>query len=146
METVERIGCTSHNIPSGKAPKSLKTVKWSTPIHFVISRSCVRVTPPAPECVDKRCDTGKSCTKVQDFLVYQGISAEIAAKTRALSLTSGKRRTGGRCTLQEIRAFRARTTSAAYDRLIRLACRGCDDRYRSADSLCGAGDHKALRQ
>ena len=49
---MERIGCTSRNIPSGKAPKSLKTVKWSTPIHFVISRSCVRVTPPAPKSIE----------------------------------------------------------------------------------------------
>ena len=46
---MERIGRTSRNIPSGKAPKSLKTVKWSARIHFVISRSCVRVTPPAPK-------------------------------------------------------------------------------------------------
>jgi len=38
---MERIGRTSHNIPSGKAPKSLKTVKWSAPIHFVISRSLI---------------------------------------------------------------------------------------------------------
>jgi len=49
---MERIGRTSHNIPSGKAPKSLKTVKWSAPIHFVISRSCVRVTPPAPKSIE----------------------------------------------------------------------------------------------
>ena len=49
---MERIGRTSRNIPSGKAPKSLKTVKWSTPIHFVISRSCVRVTPPAPKSIE----------------------------------------------------------------------------------------------
>ena len=46
---MERIGRTSRNIPSGKAPKSLKTVKWSARIHFVISRSGVRVTPPAPK-------------------------------------------------------------------------------------------------
>ena len=49
---MERIGRTSRNIPSGKAPKSLKTVKWSAPIHFVISRSCVRVTPPAPKSIE----------------------------------------------------------------------------------------------
>ena len=49
---MERIGRTSRNIPSGKAPKSLKTVRRSTPIHFVISRSCVRVTPPAPKSIE----------------------------------------------------------------------------------------------
>ena len=49
---MERIGCTSRNIPSGKAPKSLKTVKRSARIHFVISRSCVRVTPPAPKSIE----------------------------------------------------------------------------------------------
>ena len=52
METVERIGRTSRNIPSGKTPKSLKTVKRSARIHFVISRSCVRVTPPAPKSIE----------------------------------------------------------------------------------------------
>ena len=46
---MERIGRTSRNIPSGKAPKALKTVKRSVRIHFVISRSGVRVTPPAPK-------------------------------------------------------------------------------------------------
>ena len=46
---MERIGRTSRNIPSGKAPKALKTAKRSTPIHFVISRSCVRVTSLAPK-------------------------------------------------------------------------------------------------
>ena len=49
---MERIGRTSRNIPSGKAPKSLKTVRRSTPIHFVISRSGVRVTPPAPKSIE----------------------------------------------------------------------------------------------
>ena len=51
-KTMERIGRTSHNIPSGKAPKALKTVKRSAQIHFVISRSCVRVTPPAPKSIE----------------------------------------------------------------------------------------------
>ena len=64
---MERIGCTSRNIPSGKAPKSLKTVKWSTPIHFVISRSCVRVTPPAPKCVDERCNAENAARKCGVF-------------------------------------------------------------------------------
>ena len=49
---MERIGRTSRNIPSGKAPKALKTARRSTPIHFVISRSCVRVTPPAPKSIE----------------------------------------------------------------------------------------------
>ena len=37
------------NMRGGKAPKALKTAKRSAPIHFVISRSGVRVTPPAPK-------------------------------------------------------------------------------------------------
>ena len=49
---MERIGCTSRNIPSGKAPKALKTARRSARIHFVISRSCVRVTPPAPKSIE----------------------------------------------------------------------------------------------
>ena len=49
---MERIGRTSRNIPSGKAPKALKTARRSAPIHFVISRSCVRVTPPAPKSIE----------------------------------------------------------------------------------------------
>ena len=49
---MERIGRTSCNIPSGKAPKALKTARRSNPIHFVISRSCVRVTPPAPKSIE----------------------------------------------------------------------------------------------
>ena len=40
------------NMRGGKAPKSLKTVKRSVWIHFVISRSCVRVTPPAPKSIE----------------------------------------------------------------------------------------------
>ena len=71
---MERIGCTSRNIPSGKAPKSLKTVKWSTPIHFVISRSCVRVTPPAPKSIES---FGFRCffvTKNVENVVGQGVS------------------------------------------------------------------------
>ena len=36
-------------MPDGKASKALKTVKRRARIHFVISRSGVRVTPPAPE-------------------------------------------------------------------------------------------------
>ena len=49
METVERIGRTSRNIPSGKPQRALKSSGRSTRIHFVISRSCVRVTSLAPE-------------------------------------------------------------------------------------------------
>lgn len=49
METVERIGRTSRNIPSGKPQRALKSNGRSTRIHFVISRSCVRVTSLAPE-------------------------------------------------------------------------------------------------
>ena len=37
------------NMPDEKAPSALKTVKRSPRIYFVISRSCVRVTPPAPK-------------------------------------------------------------------------------------------------
>lgn len=47
---MERIGRTSHNIPSGKAPKSLKTVKWSAPIHFVNGRTySLRIIPKEKE-------------------------------------------------------------------------------------------------
>ena len=49
METVERIGRTSRNIPSGKPQRALKSSRRSARIHFVISRSCVRVTSLAPE-------------------------------------------------------------------------------------------------
>ena len=40
------------NMRGGKAPKALKTAKRSARIHFVISRSCVRVTPPAPKSIE----------------------------------------------------------------------------------------------
>ena len=46
---MERIGRTSRNIPSGKPQRALKSSGRSTRIHFVISRSCVRVTSLAPE-------------------------------------------------------------------------------------------------
>ena len=49
MDTVERIGRTSRNIPSGKPQRALKSSRRSARIHFVISRSCVRVTSLAPE-------------------------------------------------------------------------------------------------
>ena len=49
METVERIGRTSRNMPSGKPQRALKSSRRSARIHFVISRSCVRVTSLAPE-------------------------------------------------------------------------------------------------
>ena len=49
MDTVERIGRTSRNIPSGKPQRALKSSRQSARIHFVISRSCVRVTSLAPE-------------------------------------------------------------------------------------------------
>ena len=45
----ERIGRTSRNIPSGKPQRALKSSRRSARIHFVISRSCVRVTSLAPE-------------------------------------------------------------------------------------------------
>ncbi len=38
---MERIGRTSHNIPSGKPQRALKSSRRSTRIHFVISRSLV---------------------------------------------------------------------------------------------------------
>ena len=46
---MERIGRTSRNIPSGKPQRALKSSRRSARIHFVISRSCVRVTSLAPE-------------------------------------------------------------------------------------------------
>ena len=52
METVERIGRTSRNMPSGKPQRALKSSRRSARIHFVISRSCVRVTPPAPKSIE----------------------------------------------------------------------------------------------
>lgn len=45
-------GADVRNTPDRKAPKALKTARRSTPIHFVISRSCVRVTPPAPKSIE----------------------------------------------------------------------------------------------
>ena len=39
-------------MPDEKAPSALKTVKRSPRIYFVISRSCVRVTPPAPKSIE----------------------------------------------------------------------------------------------
>ena len=49
---MERIGRTSRNIPSGKPQRALKSSRRSARIHFVISRSCVRVTPPAPKSIE----------------------------------------------------------------------------------------------
>ena len=46
---MERIGRTSRNIPSGKPQRALKSSRRSARIHFVIRRSCVRVTSLAPE-------------------------------------------------------------------------------------------------
>lgn len=103
---MERIGRTSHNIPSGKAPKSLKTVKWSAPIDFVISRSCVRVTPPAPKkhrkpklsmlfLLQKLC----ACEKVyadthNNNKIYErddGSNKQVSAWERVRSITVGAR-------------------------------------------------------
>ena len=60
------------NMPDEKAPKALKTVKRSTRIHFVISRLCVRVTPPAPKSIES---FGFRCFFVAKMLVL--LSADI---------------------------------------------------------------------
>ena len=67
VETTEQIGQDMRNMRGGKAPKALKTAKRSAPIHFVISRSCVRVTPPAPKCVDERCNAENAAQKCGVF-------------------------------------------------------------------------------
>ena len=79
---MERIGRTSRNIPSGKAPKSLKTVKWSTPIHFVISRSCVRVTPPAPKSIE---NFGFRCFFVEKMLKMVWVKMRVNCLTHTLT-------------------------------------------------------------
>ena len=84
---MERIGCTSHNIPSGKAPKSLKTAKWSTPIHFVISRSCVRVTPPAPKSIE---NFGFRCFFVAKTLKKVLVKMWVNCLTHTLTHTGNK--------------------------------------------------------
>ena len=103
---MERIGRTSRNIPSGKAPKSLKTVKWSAPIHFVISRSCVRVTPPAPKkhrkpklsmlfLLQKLCACEKVYADTHDNnKIYErddGSNKQVSAWERVRSITVGAR-------------------------------------------------------
>ena len=42
--------------------------RLSARIHFVISRSGVRVTPPAPKCVDERCSTENTAQKRGVFI------------------------------------------------------------------------------
>ena len=67
METVERIGRTSRNIPSGKPQRALKSSRRSARIHFVISRSCVRVTSLAPENSGNRMISAVFVTFVKSF-------------------------------------------------------------------------------
>ena len=87
METVERIGRTSRNIPSGKAPKALKTVKRSVWIHFVISRSCVRVTPPAPKSIE---NFGFRCFFVAKTLKMVWVKMRVNCLTHTVTHTRNK--------------------------------------------------------
>ena len=70
------------NMPDGKAPKALKTVKWSTPIHFVISRSCVRVTPPAPKSIE---NLGFRCFFVAKTLKMVWVKIRVNCLTHTLT-------------------------------------------------------------
>ena len=94
------------NTPDRKAPKSLKTVKWSARIHFVISRSCVRVTPPAPKkhrklrlsmlfLLQKLCACEKVYADTHDNnKIYErddGSNKQVSAWERVRSITVGAR-------------------------------------------------------
>ena len=73
MDTVERIGRTSRNIPSGKPQRALKSSRRSARIHFVISRSPVQIRPSAPKSTCYFSITGTFCN----------ISRKIVAKRAA---------------------------------------------------------------
>ena len=118
---MERIGRTSRNIPSGKAPKSLKTVRRSTPIHFVISRSCVRVTPPAPKSIE---NFGFRCFFVAKTLKMVWVKMWVNRLTHTLTHT----RIGLKSTGEEAFAF-----SPVF---LVLFC-SHDLRHEAAHRLCG---------
>ena len=75
METVERIGRTSRNIPSGKPQRALKSSRRSARIHFVISRSPVQVRTSAPKSTCYFKITGTFCN------IYSKIVAKAAPGT-----------------------------------------------------------------
>ena len=77
-------GADVRNTPDRKAPKALKTARRSTPIHFVISRSCVRVTPPAPKSIE---NFGFRCFFVAKTLKWCGSKCGSSALTHTVKCT-----------------------------------------------------------
>ena len=80
-------GADVRNTPDRKAPKALKTARRSTPIHFVISRSCVRVTPPAPKSIE---NFGFRCFFVAKTLKMVWVKMWVNCLTHTLTHTTNK--------------------------------------------------------
>ena len=82
-------GADVRNTPDRKAPKALKTARRSTPIHFVISRSCVRVTPPAPKSIE---NFGFRCFFAAKKLKKVWVKMWVNCLTHTVTHTRGKSR------------------------------------------------------
>ena len=86
------------NMPDEKVPKALKTVKWSAPIHFVISRSCVRVTPPAPKSIENfgfRCFFAAKTQKMVWVKMWVNCLTHIVTHKRKCAERAKEHRRGG---------------------------------------------------
>lgn len=115
VETTEQIGQDMRNMRGGKAPKALKTAKRSAPIHFVISRSCVRVTPPAPKSIENfgfRCFFVAKTLKKVWVKMWVNCLTHTETHTRKYPDRSKEYRRGSFCLLSGIFAFSAYMTCA----------------------------------
>jgi hypothetical protein len=98
-----------------KGPKSLKTVRRSARIHFVISRSCVRVTPPAPKSIENfgfRCFFVAKTLKKVWVKMWVNCLTHTETHTRKYPDRSKEYRRGSFCLLSGIFAFSAYMTCA----------------------------------